>query len=85
MHEPLPREFRTNAAPIGALGLVWACALVVLVAVDCVAIAAFGGGLTLRGARIAGPPTLKSSDANEAAAYITASSSSDLFSNMPQP
>ena len=46
MHEPLPREFRTNDALTGEVGLVWACALVVIVAVAVVGIALIAGEIS---------------------------------------
>jgi hypothetical protein len=79
MHEPLPREFRTNAAPTGALGLVWACALVVIVAVAVVGIALIAGDLSPGTGRQAALGTVAS------AAYAAAPSIGYLVSGMPQP
>jgi hypothetical protein len=83
MHEPLPREFRTNDAPSGALALVWACALAVIVAVACVGLVSLAAWLH-GPAQVAGPSTRTAGSAMVLAAR-SASSSSDLFSNMPQP
>ena len=79
MHEPLPREFRTNDAPSRALGLVWACALVVIVAVAVVGIALIAGELS----PVPGRQTALSTVAS--AAYAATPSTGYLVSGMPQP
>lgn len=78
MHEPLPREFRTSDAPSGALALVWACTLAVIVAVACVGVVSFASEL-----RGAGRQTALSQTAS--AACAAASSTGCLVSGMPQP
>jgi hypothetical protein len=78
MHEPLPREFRTNDAPTGALGLVWACALVVIVAVAVVGIALIAGEISLG-------PGRQMALRIASAAYAAAPSTGYLVSGMPQP
>jgi hypothetical protein len=86
MHEPLPREFRINDAPIGVLGLVWACALTVMIAVACVGVASITGELYVRNrAQVAGPSTQTAGSATVLVARSGSSSNRDLFSNMPQP
>jgi hypothetical protein len=75
MHEPLPREFRTNDAQTGAPGLVWACALVVIVAVAVVGIALIAGEISLGSFR----QIALSTDAS------AAPSTGYLVSGMPQP
>ena len=84
MHEPLPREIRKSDVPTGALGLVWACTLVVIVAVAGVAVASVGGELFLRGSAQVAALT-RTSSANVPVVRFAASSTGDLFSNMPLP
>jgi hypothetical protein len=79
MHEPLPRNFRIHDAPTGALGLVWACALVVIVAVACVGAASIAGEFSLESGRPAALNTVAST------AYAAAPSTGYLVSGMPQP
>jgi hypothetical protein len=79
MHEPLPREFRINDAPIGALGLVWACTLVVVLAVVFVGIALIAGEIS------PGPGRQMALSTVAPAAYSAAPSTGYLVSGMPQP
>lgn len=79
MHEPLPREFRTNDALTGALGLVWACALVVIVAVAVVGIALIAGEIS------PGPGRQMALSTVASAAYAAAPTTGYLVSGMPQP
>jgi len=79
MHEPLPRNSRIHDAPTEALGLVWACALVVIVAVACVGAASIVGELAFGSGR----PTALSTVASTA--YAAAPSTGYLVSGMPQP
>ncbi len=79
MHEPLPREFRTKDAPTGALALVWACTLAVIVAVAVVGIALVASEFSR------GPGRERSGSAVALAAYTAAPSTGYLVSGMPQP
>jgi hypothetical protein len=86
MHEPLSREMRISHSRPGTLGLVWACALIVILAIGFVAIAVIVGERSLRGPRqAAGPPTQTTAGAATLAASHAASSTSELFSGMPLP
>ena len=83
MHEPLPRDIRKSDVPTGALGLVWACALVVIVAVAGVGTVSIAAWLRSP-AQVATPATQTTGSAILLAAGSVASSG-DLFSNMPLP
>jgi hypothetical protein len=86
MHEPLPREMRINHGPGGVLELVWACALVVILAVAFVGIAVIVGKLSLSQSGQAVDPSRQAViGAIVSAARDQASSTSDLFSGMPLP
>ncbi len=84
MHEPLPREMRMEDRRIGAFGLVWACALIVIMAIAFVGIAISLTELTSRSDTAAGASSLAFASTNSAGRY-GASSRSELFSGMPLP
>jgi len=79
MHEPLARDFRLRDARSGALGLFWASALVVIVAMACVGVAAIAGELCL------GHDRQAVGGAACSAAYFPDLSTGYLISGMPQP
>jgi hypothetical protein len=83
MHEPLPREFRTNDASSGVLALVWACTLAVIVAVACVGIVSIAAWL--RGPAQVASPSTQTTGRTTVLAARSGASSSDLISNMPLP
>jgi hypothetical protein len=80
MHEPLPWEMRLRDTPTGVLGLVWACTIVVILAVGFAGFALMAGQFSARGA---GQQTAGS--ATVLAAHSEASSTDYLASGMPQP
>jgi hypothetical protein len=86
MHAPLPREMRINHDPTGALGLVWACALVVILAVAFVGIAVIAAKLSLSQFGQAVDPSRQAViGATVSVPRSAVPSTSDLFSGMPLP